>query len=82
MTMAAGIPEPVTIGRATNGRPPECAGPFTVQFRCGHIDRKHTYTIDQLRWTDTGDAWDVVAVMGAGEVEQSGAPRTASGNYA
>lgn len=73
--------EPVIIGNATNGKPPAGNGPFTVQFRCGHIDRKHTYTADQLRWTDTGHAWDVVAVVGADEVDQYGAWTPKSGGY-
>lgn len=36
-----------------------------VQFRCGFIDRKHEYSAGQLRWDDTGDDWDVVAVQRA-----------------
>lgn len=32
-----------------------------VKYRCGYIDR-HTYTARQLRFSDTGDDWDVVEV--------------------
>lgn len=39
---------------------------FVVQFRNGFIDHKHEYTADQLRWTDEGKAFDVVACRRAG----------------
>lgn len=36
-----------------------------VKFRCGYVDDKHTYSAKQLRWTDTGDSFDIVAVRKA-----------------
>lgn len=30
------------------------------QYRCGYVDR-FTYTARQLRWSNTGSAWDVAA---------------------
>lgn len=35
-----------------------------VKFRNGHVS-KWTYMTDQMRWTDTGDDWDIVAVKRA-----------------
>lgn len=32
-----------------------------VEFRNGWLS-KHEYTADQLRWSDTGCAWDIVGV--------------------
>lgn len=47
----------------TQGRTPRTKDkPLMIQFRNGYIDRKHTYTAAQLRWTDTGDDFDVIAV--------------------
>ena len=52
--------------RLTKGRTPRTGeAPLRVQFRNGYIDDKHAYTAKQLRWTDTGDSWDVVAVKRA-----------------
>jgi hypothetical protein len=49
----------------TKGRTPRTGGQkLFVQFRNGWVD-KHEYTVEQLRWTDTGHAWDVVAVCRA-----------------
>ena len=46
----------------TNGRKPRTGEKLLrVQFRNGLVSR-HTYTAAQLRWTDTGDDWDVIAV--------------------
>lgn len=33
-----------------------------VQWGNGHIDKERTYTPSQLRWSLTGDDWDVYAV--------------------
>jgi len=38
-----------------------------VKFRCGYVDDKHAYTAKQLRWTDTGSGWDVVAYQRVGQ---------------
>lgn len=47
----------------TQGRKPRTGErKLRVQFRCGYVDDRHEYTAAQLRWTDTGDSWDVVAV--------------------
>lgn len=35
-----------------------------VQYRSGYVDR-WDYKADDLRWTDTGDSFDVVAVRKA-----------------
>lgn len=46
----------------TKGRKPRTGSDkLRVQYRNGMID-KHEYTAEQLRWTDTGDSFDVVAV--------------------
>jgi hypothetical protein len=31
------------------------------------IDEKHEYTAAQIRWSDTGDSFDVIAVKLAGK---------------
>ena len=50
----------------TNGRIPRLRSEkLTVQFRNGYVDRKHSYTIDQIRWGDSGSEWDVVAARRA-----------------
>ena len=51
--------------KLTNGRKPRTGGAkLNVQFRCGYVCH-FTYTAEQLRWTDTGDSFDVVAVKRA-----------------
>jgi hypothetical protein len=46
----------------TNGRKPRTGEMLLrVQFRNGQESR-HEYTAAQLRWSDTGDDWDVIAV--------------------
>lgn len=46
----------------TNGRKPRTGDKLLrVQFRNGQESR-HEYTAGQLRWTETGGDWDVVAV--------------------
>jgi len=48
----------------TRGRTPRTGeAKLRVQFRNGFVDRKHEYSAAQLRWDDTGDGWDVVAVQ-------------------
>lgn len=50
----------------TEGRTPKTGGTkLRVQFRNGMVDDKHEYTTDQLRWADTGDSFDIVAVKRA-----------------
>ena len=50
----------------THGRTPRLKSEkLRVQFRNGYVDRKHTYEVEQLRWGDTGDDWDVAAVARA-----------------
>lgn len=50
----------------TRGRKPRTGERrLIVQFRCGYVDKKHTYTAEQLRWSDTGDDWDIIAVKRA-----------------
>lgn len=52
--------------RPTNGRKPRTGeARLIVQFRGGYIDEKHTYKADDLRWTDTGDSFDIIAVKRA-----------------
>jgi hypothetical protein len=49
----------------TKGRKPKTGeAKLMVQYRCGYVD-KWPYTSAQLRWDDTGHAWDVVAVRKA-----------------
>lgn len=65
----------------TNGRKPRTSEKLRVQFRCGYVDWTHEYTADQLRWNDTGNGWDVVAVAKVGAVaKQDG--RQANGAFA
>jgi hypothetical protein len=46
----------------TKGRKPRTGDKLLrVQFRNGQVSR-HEYTAAQLRWTETGDGWDVVGV--------------------
>lgn len=50
----------------TKGRKPRTGErKLEVIFRNGFRDRKHSYTSAQLRWTDSGDDWDVIAVRRA-----------------
>lgn len=52
--------------KPTNGRKPRTGETrLVVQFRCGMVDDKHTYRAADLRWTDTGDSFDIVAVKRA-----------------
>jgi hypothetical protein len=52
----------------TKGRKPRTGEKrLIVQFRCGMIDEKHEYTAAQIRWSDTGDSFDVIAVKLAGK---------------
>ena len=62
--MMAPVPAPgFTL---TNGRVPRLRSEkLTVQFRCGYIDTKHSYTVAQIRWSDTGSDWDAVAARRA-----------------
>lgn len=61
--MANDIPAPGFV--LTRGRKPRTNGAkLMVQFRCGHVC-KYEYTAEQLRWSDTGCGWDVVAVRRA-----------------
>jgi len=64
------VPKPaVTIAdgfHRTHGRMPRTGETkLTVQFRGGYIDERNTYTAKQLRWSDTGDDWDIVGVRRA-----------------
>ena len=48
----------------TKGRKPRTgAAKLRVQFANGMVDEKHEYTAEQLRWTDTGYAFDIVAAQ-------------------
>ena len=50
----------------TKGRMPRTGETrLIVQFRNGYVDDRNTYTAKQLRWTDTGNDWDVVGVRKA-----------------
>lgn len=54
-----------TKATATNGRKPKTGETkLMVIYRNGYIDR-WTYTADQLRWTNTGSAWDISAARKA-----------------
>lgn len=47
----------------TKGRKPRTGGQkLQVQFANGMVDEKHEYDASQIRFTDTGDSFDVVAV--------------------
>lgn len=51
--------------KLTNGRKPRTgAAKLRVQFRCGYVCR-FEYEAGHLRWTDTGDSFDIVAVRRA-----------------
>lgn len=60
-------PVPIAEGfHATHGREPRTGETkLQVQFRCGYVDDRNTYTAKQLRWTDTGDSYDIIAVRRA-----------------
>lgn len=62
--MIADVPAPgFTL---TNGRKPRTGEKkLHIQFRCGWVDERNEYTAAQIRWTDTGDDWDAVAVKRA-----------------
>jgi len=50
----------------TNGRTPKTGeAKLFVRFRCGYEDLKNEYKASQIRWTNTGDDWDAVAVKRA-----------------
>lgn len=49
--------------RETNGRTPRGDGPWMVEFRSGWVSGP--FTKSQIRWTDIGSDWDVVAVTPA-----------------
>ena len=50
-----------------------------VQFRNGYVDRKNSYSADQLRWVHNGSDWDVVAIR---DVAAGPAPaRPLNGSY-
>lgn len=58
-------PVPAPNFHKNPGAYPDAIHPDTrliVQFACGYIDKKHTYTPAQLRWSLTGSAFDVGAV--------------------
>jgi len=48
----------------TKGRKPRTPDKLLVRFRNGY-ECRFEYTASQLRWTDTGDDWDVVGVRKA-----------------
>lgn len=62
--MKADVPAPgFTL---TNGRKPRTGEKkLRVQFRGGWIDERNEYVAGQLRWTETGSDWDIVAVKKA-----------------
>lgn len=65
----------------TKGRKPRTGGDkLRAQFRNGHVDERHEYTAEQLRWTDTGHAFDVVAVQRVGADKRRDG-RQANGAY-
>lgn len=47
--------------KPTNFRKPRTNRLLRVRFRNGEVSR-HEYLASQIRWSDTGSAWDVVAV--------------------
>ena len=48
--------------KPTNGRKPKTRDKkLRVQFRNG-VESTRPYTAEQLRWTVTGDDWDIVGV--------------------
>jgi len=53
--------------RTVSGKraPPRNDKRYFVQFRCGYVDRKHSFTASQLVWIHEGHGWDVVAVKDA-----------------
>lgn len=55
-------PIPAAGFTLTKGRKPRTGGQkLQIQYRNGMVD-KHEYEASQLRFTDTGDSFDVVAV--------------------
>lgn len=65
----------------TNFRTPKTSARLVVKFRNGWISR-HDYTADQLRWDDTGSAFDVVAYRRADGKDDAKSTWTAkSGGY-
>ena len=63
--------------RETNGRKPREDGPWMVRFRGGVISGP--FKTDQLRWTDTGDSFDVLAIERADKKKDPA--RSANGAY-
>lgn len=60
------LPPLPTGFKLTQGRKPRTGeAKLHVQFRCGYVDERNTYTAGQLRWDDTGHGWDIVAVRRA-----------------
>lgn len=56
-------PIPAVGFTLTKGRKPRTGGEkLQVQFANGMVDDKHEYTAEQMRWSDTGDEFDIVAV--------------------
>lgn len=58
---------PIALGfTPTKWRKPRTGeAKLRVQFRNGYVDDKHTYRASDLRWTDEGSAWDIIAVRKA-----------------
>ena len=51
--------------KQTSGRKPKTGDRLLrVMFRCG-VESRFAYAAKQLRWTDTGDEWDIVGVRRA-----------------
>lgn len=61
MPHADPIPAPGFV--MINRHPRDMETEVMVQFANGYVDRKHTYKAKQLRWTKTGDEWDIAAAM-------------------
>lgn len=62
--------------------PPKGEQRYEVQFRCGYVDDRNTYTAAQLVWQHHGHGWDVVAVRTPGAVKaEKSAWTPTSGGY-
>lgn len=56
------IPAPGFKTISGKRKPPANDQRYEIQFRNGYVDRKHSYTAEQLVWLHDGGPFDVVAV--------------------
>lgn len=63
----------------TQGRTPRGAGPWMVEFRSGFVSGP--FAPEQIRWSDTGHAWDAVAVLPADKGAEQSTWNPKAGGY-